>query len=303
MGLSRGDRLDTVNDRRVQEKESVNPAVRNALSVDVEEYYHAVVFREATQGISAHSFASRVVESVERVLALFARHEVRATFFILGEVAAAQPALIQKIAAEGHEVACHGDRHELVWHQTAQEFRADINRAKGLLEDITGQAVIGYRAPNFSIGRAQGWAYDILLEEGFRYDSSVYPILHDRYGHPGAPRFPYEIRRNGHGGLIEFPIGTARFWGVNLPFGGGGYFRLLPLALIRYGIRRVNAHEGQPIMFYFHPWELDPDQPRPPMSWHHHFRHYVGLRREAAKLSRLLQHFRFSTARDILGIQ
>jgi polysaccharide deacetylase family protein (PEP-CTERM system associated) len=281
----------------------VNPAIRNALSVDVEEYYHATIFREGTRGIPAESFASRVEESVERVLALLGGHEARATFFILGEVAAAHPVLIRRIAWEGHEVACHGDRHELVSHQTPEEFRGDIHRAKGLLEDLIGQRVIGYRAPSFSIGGAQTWAYDILLEEGFRYDSSVYPILHDRYGHPGAPRFPYEIRRNGHGGLIEFPIGTGRLWGVNLPFGGGGYFRLLPFAVIRYGIRRVNAHEGQPIMFYFHPWELDPDLPRPPMPWRHHFRHYVGLRRAEAKLSRLLHHFRFCTARDILGIQ
>lgn len=281
----------------------MNPAILNALSVDVEEYYHAMVFREGTRGIAAHSFVSRVEESMERVLALLGRHKARATFFILGEVAAAHPAMVRKIAEEGHEVACHGDRHELVWQQTPEEFRADIRRAKVVLEDLTGRAVVGYRAPNFSIGRAQVWAYDILLDEGFRYDSSSYPIFHDRYGEPGAPRFPYEIRRNGHGGLIEFPIGTARFWGMNLPFGGGGYFRLLPLAMIRSGIRRVNAHEGQPIMFYFHPWELDPDQPRPSMSWHYRFRHYVGMRREEAKLSSLLQHFRFGTARDILGIR
>lgn len=281
----------------------MSPGILNALSVDVEEYYHAMVFREGTRGIAARSFVSRVEESVERVLALLGCHEARATFFILGEVAAAHPAMVRQIEGEGHEVACHGDRHELVWHQTPEEFRADVHRAKVLLEDITGEAVIGYRAPSFSIGGGQAWAYDILLEEGFRYDSSIYPILHDRYGEPGAPRFPYEIRRNGHGGLIEFPIGTGHLLGVNLPFGGGGYFRLLPLALIRYGIQRVNARERQPIMFYFHPWELDPDQPRPPMPWHHHFRHYVGLRGEEAKLSRLLQHFRFSTARDILGIQ
>lgn len=277
--------------------------VLNALTVDVEEYYHAMAFREGTNGLGDYSFVSRVEESIDRVLALLCHQETRATFFILGEVAAAHRAMVRKIAEEGHEVACHGERHEPVWRQTAGEFRADIHRAKGLLEDLTGQPVIGYRAPNFSIDRGQAWAYDILLEEGFRYDSSVYPILHDWYGDPSAPRFPYEIRRNGHGGLIEFPIGTARFLGVNLPFGGGGYFRLLPFALIRYGIRRVNAHEGQPIMFYFHPWELDPDQPRPPMPWRNHFRHYVGLRGEEAKLSRLLQHFRFSTARDILGIQ
>lgn len=276
--------------------------VVNALSVDVEEYYHAVMFREGTKGVAGHHFISRVEESVERVFALLRHQDIHATFFILGEVAAAKPAMVRKIAGEGHEVACHGDRHELVWRQTPEEFRADIHRAKGLLEDLTGQPVVGYRAPNFSIGRAGAWAYDILLDEGFRYDSSIYPIFHDRYGHPGAPRFPYEIRRNGHERLMEIPIGTARLLGVNLPIGGGGYFRLLPLALIRWGIQRVNARERQPIMFYFHPWELDPDQPRPRMAWHHRFRHYVGLAREEAKLSGLLRDFRFSTVRDIFGI-
>ena len=280
----------------------MNSSIVNALSVDVEEYYHAIIFREATGGLDRRLLPSRVEESIHRVLALLGHGEIRATFFVLGEVAAAHPAIVRKIAGEGHEVACHGDRHELVSGQTPNEFRADIRRVKGLLEDLTGEPVIGYRAPNFSIGPAQAWAYDVLLQEGFRYDSSIYPIHHDRYGDPSAPRFPYEIHRNGHERLIEFPIGTARLLGVNLPIGGGGYFRLLPLALIRYGIQHVNVRERQPIMFYFHPWELDPDQPRGPMPWHHRFRHYVGLQREEAKLSRLLGDFQFSTARNILGI-
>jgi len=281
----------------------VKPTVVNALSVDVEEYYHAVVFREGTRGIPGHAFLSRVEESVGRILALFAKRNVRATFFVLGEVAGGHPAMVRKIAREGHEVACHGDRHELVCRLTPPEFRADVRRAKRLLEDLTGQPVVGYRAPNYSIGRRESWAYDVLLEEGFRYDSSVYPILHDRYGQPGAARFPHAIRRNGREHLIEFPIGTARFLGLNLPIGGGGYFRLLPFAVIRYGIRRVNAREGQPIMFYLHPWELDPGQPRPPMPWRHRFRHYVGLRTMEAKLTSLLRRFRFSTAQDVLGIR
>lgn len=281
----------------------MQPSIVNALSVDVEEYYHAIIFREGTKGIASRCFGSRIEKSVERVLGLLGDRDIRATFFILGEVAAAHPAMVRKIARQGHEVACHGDRHELVWCQTPEEFRAEVRRAKQLLEDLTAQAVIGFRAPNFSIGRAQAWAYDILLEEGFRYDSSIYPILHDRYGYPSGPRFIHEIRRNGHERLIEFPIGTARFLGVNFPIGGGGYFRLLPLALIRYAIRHVNAHERQPVMFYFHPWELDSDQPRPSMPWHHRFRHYVGLQREEAKLSCLLRQFPFSTAQAVLGIQ
>lgn len=278
------------------------PTVVNALSVDVEEYYHAVIFGEAIKGCATDGLESRVEASIERVLTLLTSYDVKATFFILGQVAADHPSMIQKIASEGHEIASHGYRHELVSRQTPQQFRADIHQAKALLEDITGELVLGYRAPSFSIGRAQTWAYDILLEEGFRYDSSVYPISHDRYGDRTSPRFPYEVRRNGHAKLVEFPIGTTRLLGVNLPIGGGGYFRLLPLALIRGGIKRVNTREGQPIVFFFHPWELDPDQPRPSMPWRHRFRHYVGLQREEVKLSRLLGDFRFSTIQRILGM-
>ena len=280
----------------------VKPRIVNALSVDVEEYFHALIFREGTNGAAGGGLESRVEASTERILALLASGDAKATFFILGQVAAAHPALVRKIAGEKHEIACHGDRHELVSRQTPQEFRADVRHAKAVLEDITGEPVVGYRAPNFSIGRAQAWAYDILLEEGFRYDSSIYPILHDRYGDRAAPRFPYEVWRKGDQKLVEFPIGTTRLLGVNFPIGGGGYFRLFPLALTRTGIRWVNAHERQPILFYFHPWELDPDQPRPSMPWRHRARHYVGLQREEAKLSRLLRDFRFSTVRRILGM-
>lgn len=274
--------------------------VLNVLSVDVEEYYHAAIFRNGTKALAGRRFESRVEQSIERLLALLSDHHTNATFFILGEVAATHPSVVRKIAGERHEVACHGDRHEDVYRQTPWEFRADVRRAKARLEDLIGDAVIGYRAPNFSIGPAQSWAYEILLEEGFRYDSSMYPILHDRYGQPGAPRFPYEIWRNGPAMLVEFPIGTARLLGMNLPIGGGGYFRLSPFALIRLGIQRVNAREQQPVMFYLHPWELDPDQPRPPMAWHHRFRHYVGLEKEAAKLACLVGQFRFGRARDVL---
>src|SRR2546425_7805464 len=271
----------------------------NALTVDVEEYYHAIIFREATEG-HTDGLDSRVEASIERVLALLAFHDAKATFFVLGQVASDHPAMIRKIAGEGHEIACHGYHHELVSRQTPLEFRTDIHQAKVLLEDITGECVLGYRAPNFSIGRDQAWAHDILAEEGFRYDSSVYPILHDRYGDRTAPRFPYVVRRNGHEKLIQFPIGTTRLFGVNLPIGGGGYFRLLPLAFTRSGIRRVNTSERQPIVFYFHPWELDPGQPRPSMPLRHRARLYVGLEREERKLSRLLRDFEFTTVWNIL---
>jgi polysaccharide deacetylase family protein (PEP-CTERM system associated) len=274
----------------------------NVLSVDVEEYFHAAIFRDGTGGLIGRHFETRVERSVDRLLSLLADHHAMGTFFTLGEIAAAHPSVVRKIAAAGHEVACHGDRHEDVYKQSPREFRADIRRAKAQLEALIGDPVIGFRAPNFSIHRAQRWAYNILIEEGFLYDSSMYPILHDRYGQPEAPRFPYEIWRNRFGSLMEFPVGTARLCGVNLPIGGGGYFRLSPFELIRRGIQRVNSRERKPVMFYMHPWELDPDQPRPPMAWHHRFRHYVGVKKEAAKLSRLLSQFRFGAARDVLNL-
>jgi polysaccharide deacetylase family protein (PEP-CTERM system associated) len=279
-----------------------NGHVVNALSVDVEDYYHALVFQEGLKGRETGSFESRVARSTGRVLSLLASQDVKATFFVLGEVAAEHPSIVRDIAKDGHEVACHSYHHVRVDGQSPEEFRAGIRRAKAVLEDIAGQPVVGYRAPNFSIGRSERWAYEILADEGFRYDSSIYPIAHDRYGDRSAPRFPYEIWRHGEKSLLEFPIGTLRLFGMNLPIGGGGYFRLLPGSLIKAGIRRVNAAEHQPVMFYFHPWELDPDQPRPAMAWRHQFRHYVGMRRHEAKLARFLERVPFGTIRDVLRL-
>lgn len=272
----------------------------NALSVDVEEYFHAEIFQVGTRGQAARSFESRVETSVDVLLGLLRHKGARATFFTLGEIAAHHPSVVRRIAGEGHEIACHGDRHESVFRLSPAEFRVDIRHAKQRLEDLIGAAVIGYRAPNFSIGPRERWAYQILLEEGFRYDSSLYPIIHDRYGRPNAPRFPYGVYRSGLTWLTEFPIGTARVLGVNLPIGGGGYFRLSPFELIRRGIQHVNTCEQQAIMFYIHPWELDAGQPRPPMAWHHRFRHYVGVGTELIKLALLLTQFEFGTARDVL---
>ena len=274
--------------------------IANALSVDVEEYYHAAIFRRGTQAIPVTSFESRVEQNIDQLLSLLKQHYAKATFFVLGEVAQLRPDAVRRIAAEGHEVACHSDRHLDVHSQSPTEFRADLRQAKQRIEDVIGQPVIGYRAPNFSIGRSQGWAFQTLLEEGFRYDSSVYPIVHDRYGHRSAPRFPYEIWRNGSSRLIEFPIGTARIFGWNMPIGGGGYFRLAPYSFTRFGFERVNSAERRPVMFYLHPWELDPDQPRPPMPWMDSFRHYVGVKKQAAKLSSLLDRFHFTTVREVL---
>lgn len=276
--------------------------ITNVLSVDVEEYFHGMEFESAVPPAQRGMLLSRVEENIERVLALLYTHNVHATFFTVGQIAEQHPGMLRRIAAEGHEVACHSYRHELVSRQSVDEFRSDVRRAKGVLEDITGAEVVGYRAPNYSIHSDQQWAYDVLLEEGFRYDSSIYPIIHDRYGQADAPRFPYDIRKNGSLSLIEFPIGTVRFGGRNFPIGGGGYFRLLPEVITRYGIQWVNLKEQQPVTFYFHPWELDPDQPRPPMPWHHRFRHYVGIKKQEAKLSRLFRHCRFRTIREVLNL-
>jgi polysaccharide deacetylase family protein (PEP-CTERM system associated) len=280
----------------------MRPTIVNALSIDVEEYYHATIYREATQHLEHQNLESRVELGIDRILSLLADRGIRGTFFVLGEVAAVHPSMVRRLAENGHEVACHGYHHELVCRQTPHQFRDDVHRAKILLEDVTGQAVHGYRAPSFSIGKGEDWALDILLEEGFHYDSSSYPILHDRYGRPSAPRFSYEIRRNGNRGLREFPIGTVRFLGMNFPIGGGGYFRLLPLALIRGGIRRVNARDEQPTVFYIHPWELDPGQPHPPMPWHHRVRHYVGIQRAESRLRELLRDVRFDTIQQVFGV-
>lgn len=275
--------------------------VTNVLSVDVEEYFHAAIFR-AGAAMGTKALESRVEQNVERLLALLHEHHATGTFFVLGEIAVDHPRVVRMIAGLGHEIACHGDRHEDVYRQNADEFRADIVRAKARLEDILGQPVTGYRAPNFSIGRAQEWAYSILIESGFEYDSSLYPISHDRYGRAEAPRFPYEIWREGTTRLVEFPVGTARMLGRNLPIGGGGYFRLMPFAWTERGFRRVNVREQRPVMFYLHPWELDPDMPRPPMAWRHRFRHYVGVAEETAKLSSLLELYSFASAREVLDL-
>jgi polysaccharide deacetylase family protein (PEP-CTERM system associated) len=281
--------------------------IANALSIDVEEYYHALIFQDGTRHWTRHlmecRWPSRVEQCVPRVLDLLAQYEVRGTFFTLGEVAAGHPALIRKVVGEGHEMACHGYGHIPVSQQTPDEFRRDVRRAKAVLEDLSGEVVLGYRAPNFSIGPDQGWAYDILLEEGFRYDSSTYPIRHDRYGDPAATRFPHVVRGSGSQSLVEFPIGTARVFGMNLPIGGGGYFRLLPVEFTRHGIAWTNRHDRQPAMFYCHPWELDPDQPRLHMAWRYRARHYVGMHREEAKLGALVRRTRFTTARRVLGLE
>jgi polysaccharide deacetylase family protein (PEP-CTERM system associated) len=276
-------------------------SIINALTIDVEEYYHGLEFEAAVGPEGRTQLPSRVEESVDRVLRVLATARTGGTFFVLGCVAREHPAMVRRIAAAGHEVACHGDAHELVTRQTPAEFRDDVRRARRSLEDLVGEAVVGYRAPNYSITDRTPWAFDILRDEGFRYDSSVYPIYHDRYGFPGAPRFPHLLRDGDGGALWEFPLATVRVFGVNLPIGGGGIFRLFPYHVFRAGIRRVNRRDGQGIVFYFHPWELDPGQPRPPMPLTHRFRHYARLHRAEAKVARLLRDIPFASIRDVMA--
>jgi polysaccharide deacetylase family protein (PEP-CTERM system associated) len=261
----------------------------NVLTVDVEEYYHGVEFAQAL-GQRRHELPSRVVLQTKRLLDLLDAHGARGTFFTLGQVAEGHPRLVREIVTRGHELASHGWDHSLAYEQGAARFRIDVRRAKHALEQASGRAVTGYRAPNYSIRPDTPWAFDVLGDEGYTYYSSVNPIAHDRYGFPDAPRFPYPLAE----GLTEVPVGTSRFGGVNLPV-GGGFFRLFPGALLRAAIARVNRVDRAPLVFFMHPWELDPDQPRPAMSARHRFRHYVGLDSAAQKLGALLSAFRFTS--------
>lgn len=274
--------------------------VWNALTFDVEEYFHAESCAGVVSPEDWGALPSRVVESTRRVLGLLARRGVSATFFVLGWVAERHPRLVHEIRVAGHEVACHGHAHRLIYRMDREAFRQDVRRAKQALEDASGTAVSGYRAPTFSVVRETLWALEVLAEEGFRYDSSIFPIHHDRYGIPEAPRFPHRVSLRGGGDIVEFPISTLSVGGQHVPFSGGGYFRLLPYAAIRAALRRVNARDGGPAIVYLHPWELDPDQPRLPLRGGSRFRHYVNLGRTARKLERLLGDFTFAPATRVL---
>jgi polysaccharide deacetylase family protein (PEP-CTERM system associated) len=273
-------------------------AVVNALTVDVEEYYHGVEFSEALGPEGLGRLPSRVVEQTERLLDVLDAHGAHGTFFTLGVVAQRFPRLVRAIVERGHELASHGWDHTPVFTLGAEGFRADIRRAKRALEQAAGRGVRGYRAPNYSIRRDTPWAFTILYEEGYAYDSSMYPIHHDRYGFPDAPRFPHVAQTFDGVDLWEVPVGTARFAGTNLPI-GGGFLRLLPAPLVRAAIASVNRYERRPVVLYVHPWEFDPDQPRPRMTWRQRVRHYTGLATADRKLRGLLAEFRFAAIEHV----
>jgi polysaccharide deacetylase family protein (PEP-CTERM system associated) len=264
--------------------------IRNAMTCDVEDYFQVSAFAPYIDRASWPSRECRVEANMDRILALFERHGVRATFFTLGWIAERYPNVVKRIVAGGHELASHGYGHLRASDQSRAEFANDIRSSKALLEDLGGQAVLGYRAPSFSIGRDNLWALDELLEAGYRYSSSIYPIAHDHYGMPEAPRFAFYP--NGPDGLLEVPITTVQLFNRNLPAGGGGYFRLLPYALSRWMMAKVNQDDRQPALFYFHPWEVDPGQPRPEgLGAKARFRHYVNIDRMEARIEALARDF------------
>ena len=275
-------------------------SVTNAMSVDVEDYFHVAALSEAISRDDWDSMNARVDANTRRLLDLFDRSQTSATFFVLGWVAERHPALVREIHDRGHEVACHGFSHKLVYQQTPAEFREETRKSRSILEDLTGQPVEGYRAASYSITPQSLWALDILCEEGFVYDSSIFPVRHDLYGMPGAERFPHMLRAPNGAEIAEFPPSTARLFGQNLPAAGGGYFRLYPYPLSRWLIRRVNETEKQPTVFYLHPWEVDPDQPQVDVGWRSRFRHYNNLGKCEARLGRLLEDFRFGTVKSVL---
>jgi polysaccharide deacetylase family protein (PEP-CTERM system associated) len=265
----------------------------NALTIDVEDYFHAANLEPCLPRTCWDQLESRVAVGTRRLLDILAEANVQATFFVLGWVARRQRRLVREIQAAGHEIASHGYDHRLIYHQTPAQFRADVCQARNILEDITGQPVTAYRAPNFSIVAESLWALDILIEEGFTLDSSIYPVRHDRYGLPGTPLEPHRIER-ASGGIWEFPPPVWKVLGCAVPVGGGGYFRLYPYALTRRGLRAINA-AGRPFAVYLHPWELDPDQPRFSPGWLRAFRHYVNLARTEKRLVQLVRDFSLGT--------
>ena len=273
---------------------------RHFFTVDLEEYFQVLAFAGIVDVADWGTYTLRAEPATDRLLALLDEYGARATFFTVGWLAERAPELIGRIVSAGHEVASHSMLHRSLRVLSPDQFREDVRRSRHLLEDLTGRAVLGFRAPSFSIVPGREWAFDILLEEGYRYDSSIFPIRRPDYGYPGAPRRPYLIDRPA-GRLLELPLATTSLAGISLPAAGGGYLRHFPLALIQRAFRE-HSRAGLPAMFYIHPWELDPDQPRMPVSWLTRRRHYAGLARTASRVEKLLREFRFTSVAEFYGI-
>jgi polysaccharide deacetylase family protein (PEP-CTERM system associated) len=275
--------------------------MKNAFTVDVEDYFQVEGFANAIDRSSWEGFRTRVGASTSTLLDLLAQHKVHATFFVLGWVARKHPEIVRRIVAAGHEVASHGMSHRLIYTQSPAEFRRETRDAKALLEDLAQKPVVGYRAATYSITRRSLWALDILCEEGFRYDSSIFPMRHDRYGIPGAEPRPHVLTTPNGARLVEFPISVLSYHGAKVPVAGGGYFRLFPYRFTRWALRRLNE-QRQEFVFYVHPWEVDPEQPRVnDASVLSRFRHYLNLGRCAERLGRLLEDFEFDTMHSVLA--
>lgn len=267
-------------------------SIINAMTIDVEDYFQVSAFESYIPRSLWDSMPCRIESNMDRILDLLDQKRIKATFFTLGWIAGRYPQMINRMVENGHELASHGWGHRRVTELNPTEFREDIHRSKSLLEDISGQAVIGYRAPSFSINSQNLWALDSLAEAGYRYSSSIYPVQHDHYGMPDSPRFAYYPR--GENGILEIPVTTVRLWGRNFPAAGGGFFRFWPYILSKWFINRINLSESQAVIFYFHPWEIDAHQPRQSgISLKTRFRHYLNLHRMEERLNALTSDFKW----------
>lgn len=275
--------------------------IKNALTIDVEDYFQVAALAEAVKPEDWNAMEYRVEHNTDRILELLDQKGIKGTFFTLGWVANKSPALVRRIREAGHEIASHGYSHQLVYNQKPEVFVEETRKSKKLLEDITGTAVTGYRAASYSITAQSRWALDVLCEEGFTWDSSIFPVHHDRYGMPGTPHEPYLLKAPNGGVLREFPLSTCPIGNYRLPIAGGGYFRLYPYWLSRWGLGRINR-AGQPFIFYLHPWEVDPEQPRLKVSAISRFRHYNNLNRCLSRLEHLLDDFSFGTVDEVLSL-
>jgi len=273
----------------------------NALTIDVEDYFHVQAFADVISSAHWDEYPVRVERNTFRLLEILGRRNVKATFFILGWVADRCPALVRAIVDSGHEIGSHGYGHRMLTRGSQANFREDLIRAKSTIEDQTGSRVTCFRAPSYSITLKTLWALEILAEFGFEYDSSIFPIRHDYYGIPDAPRFPHYWSLKSGARLLEFPPSTVRILGINVPIAGGGYLRLLPYKVTAWAIRHLNQKEDQPAMVYLHPWEIDPDQPRLAASWRSRFRQYQNLQTTEKKLTRLLDDFSWAPMSKVLS--
>jgi len=277
---------------------SENKIIQNAMTIDVEDYFQVSAFAPYIPRETWDSIPCRVENNIDRILALLDEKQIKATFFTLGWIAQHYPSMIKRMAQDGHEIASHGWGHARVTDLDSVEFREDISRSKALLEDISGQAILGYRAPSFSINSQNLWALDCLEEAGYRYSSSIYPVQHDHYGMPNAPRFAFYPGKNN--GLLEVPVTTVRLYGRNYPAGGGGYFRFWPYVISKWFLQRLNRVEQRPAIFYFHPWEIDVAQPRQTgISAKTRFRHYLNLHRMEGRIKALTHDFKWGRMDNI----